>query len=150
MAHIGKIIGAFLPLRRKSPCVRLNMLKLAPKTEYGQKTAPFSEVLFSVQTAVRPGNKPASANQVRAYSLLLSNDHHIWIGGPQTLKKLKLPQPKRKDADRTPQHHFSAAKLAYMAFLSRPSLQPMFGLKPKRSCRMSTRRSSPFPPLRPL
>ena len=93
------------------------MLKLAPKTEYGQKTAPFSEVLFSVQTAVRPGNKPASANQVRAYSLLLSNDHHIWIGGPQTLKKLKLPQPKRKDADRTPQHHFSAAKLAYMAFL---------------------------------
>ena len=93
------------------------MLKLAPKTEYGQKTAPFSKVLFSVQTAVRPGNKPASANQVRAYSLLLSNDHHIWIGGPQTLKKLKLPQPKRKDADRTPQHHFSAAKLAYMAFL---------------------------------
>lgn len=33
------------------------------------------------------------------------------------MKKLKLPQPKRKDADRTPQHHFSAAKLAYMAFL---------------------------------
>lgn len=33
------------------------------------------------------------------------------------MKKLKLPQSKRKDADRTPQHHFSAAKLAYMAFL---------------------------------
>ena len=33
------------------------------------------------------------------------------------MKKLKLPQPKRNDADRTPQHHFSAAKLAYMAFL---------------------------------
>ena len=30
------------------------------------------------------------------------------------MKKLKLSQPKRKDADRTPQHHFSAAKLAYI------------------------------------
>ena len=36
------------------------------------------------------------------------------------MKKLKLPQPKRNDADRTPQHHFSAAKLAYMAFLCVP------------------------------
>ena len=80
MAHIGKIIGAFLPLRRKSQCVRLNMLKLAPKTEYGQRTAPFSEVLFSVQTAVRPGNKPASVNQVWAYSLLFEqrSSHLDW------------------------------------------------------------------------
>lgn len=78
----------------------------------------FPRCFFVVQMAARPGDKLVSANSGAGLSFaFLSNDHHIWIGGPQTLKKLKLPQSKRKDVGSTPQRHFSVAKLAYMAFL---------------------------------
>ena len=45
MAHFGIEIGAFLPLSRKSLCVRLNMLKLVSKTERAANST-FSKVLF--------------------------------------------------------------------------------------------------------
>ena len=59
-------IGAALPLSRKSPYVKLNMLKLAPKTEYRQKTAPFGKALFCCLDNLWPGKEPSSARRMRA------------------------------------------------------------------------------------
>lgn len=45
MAQFGTEIGAFLPLSRKSLCVRLNMLKFVSKTKWAVNST-FSEVLL--------------------------------------------------------------------------------------------------------
>jgi len=46
LAQAGNEIGTVLLFRRKSFCVKMNMLKFIPKTEYGQQTAPFLQGAF--------------------------------------------------------------------------------------------------------
>jgi len=70
LAHFGIEIGAFLPLSRKSLCVRLNMLKLVSKTERAANST-FSKVLFCCLNGLWPEKESTSARRMRAHSLLL-------------------------------------------------------------------------------
>ena len=72
MAQSGGEIGVSLLFPRKSGYVTLNMLKLASKTESGQQTAPFYEVLFCCPLAVWLGKAHMDHFRVGFLFLLLS------------------------------------------------------------------------------
>ena len=86
MAHFGIEIGALLPLSRKSLCVRLNMLKLVSKTEQGSEQHLFRGAFLLPKWSLAGEGVHICTTDAGSFFASLSDEYHIWIGGPQIEK----------------------------------------------------------------